>query len=62
MRYTVYEKYSGRAVLKTNSFDDASMFIRQHSQKTYGKYTLYDSKLNTFDVHKIKNSHNKDSD
>ena len=55
MRYVIYEKYSGRSVHETDSFEDARNFIRYYSKKVCGKFALYDSVLNTFDPHKIKN-------
>ena len=53
-RYTVYDKINGRMVLNTDSFGEASQYIRKHSHKTCSKYVLYDNKLRTFDTKKIR--------
>lgn len=53
-RYTVYDKFNGRMVMNTDSFGEASEFIRSHSRKTCTKYVLYDNELRTFDTNKIR--------
>ncbi len=53
-RYTVYDKINGRMVLNTDSFSDASQYIRMHSHKTCSKFVMYDKKLRTFDAGKIR--------
>lgn len=55
-RYTVYEKATGRIALNTDSFQEASSFIRKNSHKTCTKYTLYDKQLRTFCPNRIRSA------
>lgn len=55
-RYTVYDKFSGRIMLNTDSFKEASGYIRQNTRKTCTKYVLYDKKLRSFDTKLIRDT------
>ncbi|MDO4943888.1 MAG: hypothetical protein Q4E74_01660 [Ruminococcus sp.] len=58
-RYTVYDKINGRIVMNTDSFCDASRYIRKHSHKTCSKYVMYDKRLRTCDAGKIREAAEK---
>lgn len=58
-RYTVYDKINGRMILNTDSFDEASQYIRKHSHKTCSKFVLYDKNLRTCDAAKIRTAAKK---
>ena len=53
MRYTVYNKAMRRLVFETNDLEKALAYARKRPRNSR-RHCIYDDKLKTFDVRKMK--------